>query len=140
LKNSPRTNIEFANEIDRASLASVTLEGFFHDFSRVDWRSIDRKSKAAELSKREVSRPNRQSEEKETGHLSSLLHQWFSPANLLKLLFTSGKPRYHRISTRTAASSKRFIRSCVPSEAVAFPEEYLQILVQRNFLLRRILM
>jgi len=36
LKNSPRTSIEFASEIDRASLASVTLEGFCHDFSRIE--------------------------------------------------------------------------------------------------------
>lgn len=57
LKNSPRASIEFANEIDRVSLASVTLEGSCATtFPGVDWRSIDRKSKAAEPSKGRVSR------------------------------------------------------------------------------------
>lgn len=139
LKNSPRASIEFASEIDRASLASVTLEGSCHDFSRVEWRSIGRKSKAVEPSKERVSRPNRRPEEKETGHLSSLLHQWFSPANLSKLLFTSGnhviagyQPGLHPRNNVSSAHAYRVKYSLFQEEEVLANSSPKDFFVEKN--------
>lgn len=57
------------------------LEGFCHDFSRIERRSIGRKSEATELFKGSIEAKLTTRREKETGHLSSFPSEWFSSVN-----------------------------------------------------------
>lgn len=104
LKNSPRASIKFVNKIDRASLASVMLEGFLPRlFQGIEWRSIGRKSEAAEPFKGSIGAKLTTRRKRNRSLIEPSLRMVFTRKSHPKLLFTTEKLRYHWISNPTAS-------------------------------------
>jgi hypothetical protein len=112
-------------EIDRAFLASVTLEGSCHDFFRTEWRSIGRKSKATEPSKGSIEAEPATRGKRNRSLYRAFLANGFHPQTHRPPSLSPHPEsyRYRRISVPTrryqCLATNRFDRSCVRNEILA---------------------